>query len=330
MSDTELALRPAQGLTKFRLIPSTLGEAMEMATLIAKSELCPKSYRGKAADCLIAYEYGAALGLSWLQSLRSISVINGQGALWGDAVPALILAGGDCERFHETFSGEPYKDDSMAVCTMKRKGLPDETVRTFSVADAKAANLWGKQGPWTQYTKRMLQMRARGFAARDTFPDKLSGLIIAEEAMDYPDAIEGTVVASEVIVDPMERIPEGVRENVGKAFEMLNLSAAQRLQRINEFLGKEGVTAADGTQALLNWCRDEFSRRKTGQPRKDTNDKPKATPPSPRPSAAPASAPQGESVSDGGAPAPAPTPVSVEEVNFRSGPPSVPPLGEMF
>jgi hypothetical protein len=33
----------------------------------------------------------------------------------------------------------------------------------------------------------MLQMRARGFALRDAFPDVLKGLITVEEAQDYPD-----------------------------------------------------------------------------------------------------------------------------------------------
>lgn len=45
--------------------------------------------------------------------------------------------------------------------------------------------LWGKSGPWQQYPKRMLQMRARGFALRDKFADVLGGLISAEEARDY-------------------------------------------------------------------------------------------------------------------------------------------------
>ena len=44
--------------------------------------------------------------------------------------------------------------------------------------DAKAAGLLGKQGPWTQYPKRMRQMRARAFAVRDVFPDVLKGLQI--------------------------------------------------------------------------------------------------------------------------------------------------------
>jgi hypothetical protein len=47
-------------------------------------------------------------------------------------------------------------------------------------------DFWGKQGgPWTQYPRRMLQMRARGFALRDAFPDVLRGLVTAEEAADY-------------------------------------------------------------------------------------------------------------------------------------------------
>jgi hypothetical protein len=52
--------------------------------------------------------------------------------------------------------------------------------------DAKAAGLLGKQGPWSQYPKRMRQMRARGFALRDVFPDVLKGMPVAEEVMDTP------------------------------------------------------------------------------------------------------------------------------------------------
>jgi hypothetical protein len=40
-----------------------------------------------------------------------------------------------------------------------------------------------------QYTKRMLQMRARAWALRDVFTDVLKGLSMAEEAMDTPPAM---------------------------------------------------------------------------------------------------------------------------------------------
>jgi hypothetical protein len=60
--------------------------------------------------------------------------------------------------------------------------------RSFSVADAKKASLWGKAGPWSNYPKRMLQMRARSWALRDAFPDVLRGIGIKEEQHDIPPA----------------------------------------------------------------------------------------------------------------------------------------------
>ncbi len=331
MSETALARQvPTAGLTRWRMLPGSLGEAMEMATMIANSELCPKAYRGKPADCIICYEYGSALGLSWMQSLRSVSVINGQGALWGDAVPALIMGSGECERFHEFYEGDEKTDDFTAVCLMRRKGLPDEVKRTFSVKDAKAAGLWTKGGPWQQYPKRMLQMRARGFAARDTFADKLSGLILAEEAMDYPDAIDSTAVSVEEVrnapVDQMERIPEALRDNVEKAFTTLNFAPGQRLAKLNEFLGKEGVTPEEGATALLEWCKDEYSKRKTGQPRK-SNNKPKAPE---KPAEPPAPVVTTPPIADGEVVEPKPLPTTVPADSIPWGNQGQKPNSELF
>ena len=96
--------------------------------------------------------------------------------------------------------------------------------------------------------------------------------------MDYPDAIDAHAVSVEEVrhapVDPMERIPEGLRDNIEKAFTSLNIAGGQRLAKLNEFLGKEDVTPEDGAQALLDWCKDEYSKRKTGKPRAQSNNKP--------------------------------------------------------
>jgi len=56
----------------------------------------------------------------------------------------------------------------------------------FSKEDAETAKLWGKQGPWQTYPKRMLAMRARGWAIRNVFPDALKGIQVAEEVQDIP------------------------------------------------------------------------------------------------------------------------------------------------
>jgi len=112
----------------------------------------------------------------------------------------------------ETLDGEG--EQMVATCTAKRRGYAKATVARFSVADAKKANLWGKTGPWTQYPKRMLQLRARGFALRDAFPDVLKGLVTAEEAQDYPST---SAAAEPVVVRPKFDEPAPAAEHEEKA-----------------------------------------------------------------------------------------------------------------
>ena len=103
---------------------------------------------------------------------------------------ALVLSHPACEYVRDGVDGDG--DARYGWCEAKRRGSP-AIKRTFSVADAKRAGLWGKSGPWQQYPDRMLQMRARGFALRDAFPDALRGLISQEEAQDMPPA-QGPVI----------------------------------------------------------------------------------------------------------------------------------------
>lgn len=171
----------AQPRQQFDLSPQTFEQALTFCDYLADSDLVPKDFKGKPANCLIAIQWGAELGLKPLQALQNLAIINGRPALWGDAVIALVRSSPLCEYITEA------DDGGTAVCRVKRRGESEE-VRTFSMDDAKLAGLLGKSGPWTQYPKRMRQMRARAFALRDVFPDVLRGMPIAEEIMDIPQA----------------------------------------------------------------------------------------------------------------------------------------------
>jgi len=165
----------------FALQPQNLGEAMELAKMLSSSSMVPKNYIGKPDDTLVAMMMGAELRLNPIQSLQNIAVINGRPSIYGDALLALMQA-------HPSFGGisEEFNESTMtASCTVWRKG-GTRHIQTFSRDDAKIAGLWGKTGPWTQYPKRMLQWRARGFAIRNQFADALAGLITQDEAMDMP------------------------------------------------------------------------------------------------------------------------------------------------
>lgn len=135
-------------------------------------------------------ELGRHVGLNTFMSLANIAVIHGRPSIWGDAALALVRSKGVLEDIEETFEGEG--DSLTAVCRVKRVGAKRDRVQRFSVADAKRAKLWDKKdsskgdGPWQSNPQRMLKMRARSFALRDEFGDVLSGMMLAEEAMDIP------------------------------------------------------------------------------------------------------------------------------------------------
>lgn len=162
---------------QFDLSPQTFDQALTFSKYLADSDLVPKDFKGKPGNCLIAMQWGAELGLKPMQAMQNLAVINGRPALWGDAVIALVRSSPLCEFVIET------DDGNTATCRVKRRGEPEQ-VRTFSMDDARAAGLAGKQGPWAQYPKRMRQMRARAFALRDVFPDVLRGIPVAEELQD--------------------------------------------------------------------------------------------------------------------------------------------------
>ena len=170
-----------QQTNSFSLTPSNLQEAIKFSEIMAKSTIVPKDYQNKSGNILVAIQMGAELGLKPIQSLQNIAVINGRPSVFGDSLLALVQTSSVFEDIEETFDEKSY----TAYCCVKRKGHSKYTM-SFSKEDAEKASLWGKSGPWTAYPKRMLQMRARGFALRDKFADVLGGLITAEEARDIP------------------------------------------------------------------------------------------------------------------------------------------------
>ena len=180
MSTNPVATREpdAASVPAFSMTPRSFDEAMKFAELMSKSDLVPKDFKDKPGNILVAIQKGQEVGLSPMAALETIAVINGRASLWGDGLLGIVQGSPVYEWIDESQCSE-----RSGVCTVKRKGEQPYTA-TFSLDDAKRAGLLGKPGPWTQYTKRMLQLRARGFALRDKFSDVLKGMIAAEEALD--------------------------------------------------------------------------------------------------------------------------------------------------
>jgi hypothetical protein len=151
----------------------------------------------KPESVMIAIQFGMEIGLTPMAALQNMAVINGRPAIYGDAALALVRSSGQLVSYKETEVGEPGKDSHGFTVTVQRRGF-DAASETFTMGDAKAAKLWGKAGPWTDYPKRMCKFRARGFLLRDQFGDILKGLRTAEEARDIPAEINVTPLADKL------------------------------------------------------------------------------------------------------------------------------------
>jgi hypothetical protein len=191
---------------------------------------------------------GNEVGLSPVQSVNWIAIINGRAVIWGDAALALVRASGILEGdITERYEGEG--EERVAVCVTKRKGATEPRETRFSVADAKTAKLWGKEGPWTEYPDRQLMWRARGWNLRDNFNDVLCGLGIAEEELDVPVR----VVASKVDL-PATRPAIAEKPAEAKGEPVVDDATIQRIAAARpSWLRGKAIDPTDDTRVAEAW-----------------------------------------------------------------------------
>jgi len=237
----------------YQIVPKTMQEAMDFATVIAKSDLAPKDFKDKPGNVLIAMQMGAEVGLSPMASIQNIAVINGRPSLWGDSMLAVCQTHKDFEWIKEYFD-----EQGTAVCIVKRKGFEPHT-QTFSLKDVTLGGYDKKPGPWQTSRKRMMQLRARSFALRDRFADALRGLVMAEEAMDM-EPIQVTVSSpakaeqNARILDKLTRGAEKVDESQAKPKEENNLENKASTEQESTIVQpetpvEETASCAEGNEA---------------------------------------------------------------------------------
>lgn len=204
------------------LTPKNLQEAMQIAGILAESDIVPKDYQRKPGNIMVAIQWGAEIGLQPLQAMQNIAVINGRPSIWGDAMIALVRSSGLLEFIREEIS----EDGQKAIVTVKRKG-EEEFTSIFTMEDAKKAGLSGKQGPWSQYPKRMLKLRARSYALRDVFPDVLKGMAIAEEEKDKEIDITPATVSPETSEAKANSGTSSLKQRLAKNKESVESTAKE-------------------------------------------------------------------------------------------------------
>jgi hypothetical protein len=190
------------GATPKALVPVDFDGAYRIANVVHRAGMAPASLK-TLEQVMVAILHGLEVGLTPMNALQSIAVINGRPTIWGDGAVGLIRASGLLEYMKEYYIDED-KPTMKAVCVVKRKGETEPVTTDFSMQDAAKAGLLGKAGPWQTYPKRMLKMRAR-WALRDTFSDVLKGLRLREEEEDLARSREPEAEPQQE--QPRRRVP---------------------------------------------------------------------------------------------------------------------------
>lgn len=167
-----------------RYDPKDLNELMKYCKVVVQSDLCPKHIKGPA-DAMMIIQRGAELGLSAVSSIQNLDVMHGKVTMPAALAVGIAKASEPCEYF-------TCLEDTAERSTWetKRKGNPEPTTYTFTMADAKTAQLGGNL--WNKYPRNMLAARASMNLARMEYQDVLTGVYSREE-MESVDGEPGTV-----------------------------------------------------------------------------------------------------------------------------------------
>lgn len=154
--------------------PATLSEAMQLAEIFLRSNLLPRAITTKEqAFTIIAT--GREYGLSAMQSLRMIHVIEGKPSFSADLIVGLVKRDDCCEYF-DLIESTPL----VARYETKRKGSSKPTPLAFTLEQAHKAKLTTKDN-WSKYPDAMLRARCSAALARAVYPDIVGNLYTEDE-----------------------------------------------------------------------------------------------------------------------------------------------------
>lgn len=213
------------------IVPETFEDVQRIARMAVAAGLGAYHWKDtleqKVAKATAAIMHGLELGLSPMQSLSGIAVINGKTTIYGDMLTAVLWASG----FKVKKWVDGHGDNRIARARITR---PDGEVieSSFSVAQAKQARLWDTRetvkkkskddgeyiapndSAWHLYPDDMLGWKALGRCVRDGASDATRGMVIREDiehaVMDItpPPATAGSTNATSRISSEIPEIPD--------------------------------------------------------------------------------------------------------------------------
>lgn len=170
---------------------STFETTMQMAKVLATSEIAPQSYRGKVADCMVAIDMANRMGVSPMVIMQNSQIVRGNFSWKGTACKAMIDSCGRYKKSYYVEVGERGKDTWGYYLEAIEKDNRVVKGTTVTIAMAKAEGWWSKKdkdgketSKWQTMPELMLKYRAAAFFFRTECASLAMGFLTAEEQAD--------------------------------------------------------------------------------------------------------------------------------------------------
>lgn len=195
-----------------RFVPDTLEDVQRIARMFYFSGLMKKTFykdsspagvRDAIAGISTMILYGAELGLSPMQAMRSMHVIEGQATLSAAGKVALVKRSSRCSSFEVLEESDEHCTAETVRLRADGTKLPSRrlTVRVWwgdakDIPKAETGVLYvlpslDKSGqptaPWQRTPGRMVKARATSWLCDNVYEDVTLGLYSAEEVVDFSD-----------------------------------------------------------------------------------------------------------------------------------------------
>lgn len=184
---TELAVRPGLAPVRRGSFDPDLSRAMyQEAVIYSKSEMVPKHFQGKPADCFIMVQLADRFGMDVFSLMQASYVVHGRPGFEGKLVAALMnsspLIIGRVQYEENGAKGDDYGVRAWATDSATGKPVYGPWITWRLV---KAEGWDDKPGSkWKTMPDQMFHYRAVSWFGKRHYPDRLMGIVTVEELVD--------------------------------------------------------------------------------------------------------------------------------------------------
>lgn len=165
----------------------------KLASTFSMSELVPKQFQKKPADCFIALQMAGRLGVDPMMLMQSMYVVHGRPGFEAKLGLALLNGSGLIKgRIQWVFEGQGKDRSCTAYAVDRESGEKCTSTVDWAMVEGEG---WAANKKWKTMPDQMFRYRSAMFLIRAYWPEVLMGMQTVEEIRDIQPLSAKTIPA---------------------------------------------------------------------------------------------------------------------------------------